>query len=120
MGGKRIGCGCGRRLGLEVGSDSGTDSDLVALMALTNTGMSRGFRLSIAGGLMLVVSLTVGLGLASYTRADTSGCLHVRGPCDPRITAPYVWPGLIVVAAGSFVGLVLLAFGIRRWAQVRA
>jgi hypothetical protein len=82
--------------------------------------MRQSTRLLISGALVLVVSLTVGLVLATHTKADTFGCSPVRGPCDPRMTLPYVWPGFVLVVAGSFAGLLLLAFGVRRWAQVRA
>ena len=69
---------------------------------------------------MLVVSFTIGLVLATHTKADASGCSPVRGPCDPRMTLPYFWPGFILLLGGSFAGLVLLAFGIRRWLQIHA
>jgi hypothetical protein len=82
--------------------------------------MKQSTRLLISAGLALVVSLTIGMVLATRTTADMSGCSLVRGRCDPRMTLPYFWPGSTLLVAGSFVGLVLLAFGVRQWAQLRA
>ena len=83
-------------------------------------GDERSARLLVSGSAVLIVSLAFGLLLVTHTRADTFGCSPVRGPCDPRMTLPYVWPGFILLVAGSLAGLVLLAFGVRRWARLRA
>ncbi|MGZ6527022.1 MAG: hypothetical protein ACXVES_07515 [Actinomycetota bacterium] len=85
--------------------------------------MRQSARLLISGGLLLAVSLAVGLVLVTRTRVNRYACLDSLrhpAPCHPPTSLPYFLQGFILLVVGSFVGLVLLAFGVRRWAQTRA
>src|SRR4051812_5648091 len=57
--------------------------------------------------------IALGLLLATHQRLETAGCS--RGPCDPGLTLPYMWPGMIILSGGLVIGLALCALALAAW-----
>lgn len=76
------------------------------------------------GGSLLAVALGVGIYL--MTRARGAICFStvngntLRFGCGPGLSLPYFWYGFVLLVAGGFLALVLLAIGVHRWAQGRS
>ena len=76
-------------------------------------------RVAIFGILAVLALVAGGLLLATRSTVDTSACLGRLGPCDLRPTLPDFIPGMILLAAGTVLGLSLTGWGILHWTRSR-
>jgi hypothetical protein len=63
--------------------------------------------------------IAIGLFLATRQRPDISGCSEL-GPCDPRLSLPYLVPGALAFVAGVLAEVGAAVLGLSAlWMSVR-